>query len=307
MFLRHLPIKLSWFQKALWASLILLPSVASTAPREQDPNHVQRGGQALAAHDQPQVLSECHDWAPPGCMMKITSGTFPMGAQATDSEAANFDRSAQTDEAPVHEITVNGFWMHAYEVFAGHFDLCVQAEACKESDVNTKGGFFTYGDRSRREHPINGVTWQGAHDYCQWIGGRLPTEAEWEYAARGTDGRRFPWGNRRPRCPSSVYNNGCQTGGTGNLGGPTPGEKEAFPLLNMAGNVWEWVADWYAPNAYQKHRRNNPTGPKSGTEKVHRGGGWDNNDIRQLRSAGRAKVDPTMKLYDLGFRCVRDL
>ena len=78
-------------------------------------------------------------------------------------------------------------------------------------------------------------------------------------------------------------------------------------LYDMAGNLMEWVADWYAPNAYQKHRRNNPTGPKSGTEKVHRGGGWDNNDIRQLRSAGRAKVDPTMKLYDLGFRCVRDL
>ena len=92
-----------------------------------------------------------------------------------------------------------------------------------------------------------------------------------------------------------------------NLGAPTPGNREAFPLLNMAGNVWEWTEDWYSAKTYEEQNRTNPQGPSKGTEKVQRGGGWTDVDIRKLRSAGRAKLPAHLKLFDVGFRCVRDL
>jgi len=259
---------------------------------------------------QPPDAWRCATRQKPNCYVMVTGSTFLMGAQSTHPDAEGFDRDAGPNESPPHRVTLDPYWINQTEVTAGLFKKCVRAGACQPSDVAT-GGLFNHDVPARSEHPINGITWSGASGLCGWLGGRLPTEAEWELAARGTDGRRFPWGDE-PGCGTTSANAFIEHARRKMNRGPceNTGTAESFNVwfqspantVGMAGNVWEWTADVYAP--YTSGDATNPTGPSQGDQRVQRGGGWSSTEPEALRSAARASLDPSLKLPDVGFRCV---
>jgi formylglycine-generating enzyme required for sulfatase activity len=250
----------------------------------------------------------------PSCFLEIPAGTFTMGAQASDPSAPNYDEHAQPNEGPPHQVSLSRFLLQRSPVTVRAYEVCVGDGWCSVDEVVQGGGYSNYGLDERRTHPINSVTWAGAVRYCAWLGARLPTEAEWEYAARGTDGRRFPWGDE-PGCgvyigegdagnQADLMRTECSFDGSQNVGAARG--KSPFEVWGMAGNVWEWVADWYAPDAYASHEPTDPKGPATGTERVQRGGGWTSKSAWELRSAARGALDPAQKFNDVGFRCARD-
>jgi formylglycine-generating enzyme required for sulfatase activity len=156
-------------------------------------------------------------------------------------------------------------------------------------------------ERSFEDHPVTQVTWYGAQAYCQWARARLPTEAEWEKAARGVDGRSYPWGSEPPDCDKAQY--GDCGGATVPVGSRTAGVSP-YGVLDMAGNVWEWVADWYDPAYYGSSPSQNPQGPASGECKVFRGGSWGYPSAF-IRASDRARNRPTYAGFNVGFRCAK--
>ena len=237
---------------------------------------------------------------------------FLMGAQSTDPAAPGYDTEASDDEAPPHRVTLSPFWIHMYEVTVDQYRWCTRIGPCSEDDVGT-GGYFNYERPHAGEHPVNGVNWHGAEAYCGWIGGRLPTEAEWEFTARaGGLQRRYPWtGESELTCGHLIFGGGaesrCGIDATEAAGYHPPlGEDRTLWTLHMAGNVWEWTADWYDADYYARSPQKDPQGPHTGTGRVQRGGGWSDADPAVFRGAFRAQMDPTMKMPDVGFRCVAD-
>ena len=159
--------------------------------------------------------------------------------------------------------------------------------------------------REKKNQPVNGVNWFGARDYCAWIDARLPTEAEWEFAARGPNSHRFPWGDIMPDEKLAVFGPGRREAGTSEAP-QTPGAGP-FSHEHLAGNVWEWVADTYDAKHYTSASNQNPQGPDKGESKVIRGGSWADQDGADLRAAYRASMPPDTKSHDIGFRCVRSI
>jgi formylglycine-generating enzyme required for sulfatase activity len=245
-----------------------------------------------------------------GCFVEIPAATFHRGAQRVHADQPGFDLEAADDEAPVREISLDSYWMLLEEVTTAQYAKCVSAGGCRPEDVSREGGYFDFGKPGRHQHPVNGVTWRGADDYCRWIGARLPTEAEWEYAARGPEARLFPWGGDPPSCDFVVMTEGGQLG-CGHDGARDglfhPKSTVApFFLQHMSGNVWEWVADWYAPDAYAGAPSRNPQGPVTGDRRVLRGGAWTTIEAAELRGSARAALAPDAMMYDVGFRCAAD-
>jgi sulfatase modifying factor 1 len=171
---------------------------------------------------------------------------------------------------------------------------------------------------SAGDRPVVGVDWQDANAYCAWAGERLPTEAEWEKAARGTDKRRFPWGDMQPFVDIANYNRGLWvsypitlapvTSGAEGMSirhGLKDGGKSPYGLYHMAGNAAEWVADWYDREYYAKAPKENPTGPAEGEKKVLRGGSWGD-PPRNIRVTVRFSADPEFRDTSIGFRCAMD-
>jgi formylglycine-generating enzyme required for sulfatase activity len=257
------------------------------------------------------------------CWVEIPAGTFWMGAQATDPSARGYDPNATPAEGPPHEVSVGRFWMYKTEITASTFGNCLRAGDCRPEDTSADGGYSTFKLLQQQDKvtlPITSITWDGAARLCAWMGGRLPTEAEWEYAARGTDGRRWPWGDE-PACGVSKFAVGpppepgvdrrqLLTGSCA-LDGPVAAHDaigaSPFGVLGMAGNVWEWTADAWDAAAYTRHAAQDPVAPdQPGADRTQRGGGWTQAEPSDLRSAGRAHMPPGARLNDVGVRCVWD-
>jgi formylglycine-generating enzyme required for sulfatase activity len=224
-------------------------------------------------------------------MVYVPAGEFEMGSAEGDS-----------DEQPVHIVALDGFWIDQTEVTNGQYQRCVESGDCNppvESRSSTRDSY--YGNSTYDDYPVIYVSWHQANAYCEWAGARLPTEAEWEYAARGSDGRTYPWGNSVPDCDKANYwdkEDGC-VGDTTAVGSYAAGVSWCG-ALDMAGNVWEWVADWYAD--YPSGREVNPTGPSSGESRVLRGGSWVR-AANRLRCTYRNRAPPDNWGGHRGFRC----
>jgi eukaryotic-like serine/threonine-protein kinase len=220
-------------------------------------------------------------------LVYVPEGEFLMGSEDADA----WDR-----EKPQRMVYLDAFWIYQHPVTNQEYQGCVDAGECN-APLNER--YFS--DSKYTDHPVVYVSWLDATAYCQWAGGRLPTEAEWEKAARGTDGRKYPWGNDSPSCSLANYS-GC-VGGTSPVGSYLLGASP-YGALDMAGNVFEWVADWYAEEYYSRAPDENPTGPNSGQYRLLRGGSLYNNQ-RNLRVSYRIRNYPDYWLDYIGFRCLR--
>jgi formylglycine-generating enzyme required for sulfatase activity len=226
-----------------------------------------------------------------GAMARIPAGTYQMGSPA---------RVGNANEYPQHAVSVRAFEMDVTEVTAGAYARCVSAGACTAANT---GQYCSYGKSEKSNHPINCVDWNQAVAYCAWAGKRLPTEEEWEYAARGSDGRTYPWGNEAPS-GQLCWNGEGNRAGSGNRSstcrvGDFPSGKSPFGLQDMAGNVWEWTSSGTSDD-YNKRRA---TGP--GSARVIRGGSWFSFYPSDVRGALRFGFAPSSSDRDLGFRCAR--
>jgi formylglycine-generating enzyme required for sulfatase activity len=236
-------------------------------------------------------------------MVLIPEGPFPMGVP-------HGDRDGGRDEYPRHDVFVNNFYIDKFELTNGRYLEFVKAanHRVPQNPKNATRNLWQ-GDtitESLTDRPVVNVDWADANAYCQWAGKRLPTEAEWEKAAKGTADRRFPWGNVEPTNKHLNFNQqwiGEKTlmpVGSYELG------KSPFGVYDMAGNVWEWVNDWYDAKYYEKSPAKNPTGPETGTKRVLRGSGWQN-ETPTVRIFTRVDSDPTIRNESTGFRCAMDV
>ncbi|MEW6030094.1 MAG: formylglycine-generating enzyme family protein [Chloroflexota bacterium] len=226
-------------------------------------------------------------------MVYVPEGEFEMGSD-----------SGEKDEQPVHTIYLDAFWIDQTEVTNAMYAQCVQAGKCKQP---RSGKSFTrwsyYNNPEFENHPVVFVDWYDARTYCEWASRRLPTEAEWEKAARGADGRVYPWGDSSPN--ANLLNFDSDFGDTAEVGRYSAGASP-YSALDMAGNVWEWVYDWYGESFYASSLMSNPTGPASGGYRVIRGGAWNSLTYENfVQSAFRGSHLPDVTSYSLGFRCAR--
>jgi formylglycine-generating enzyme required for sulfatase activity len=234
-------------------------------------------------------------------MVEVPGGAFIMGCDTQDPHC-------EEDERPLHRVILDRTFIDRTEVTASAYRACVVDGACREPGKETE---CTFGVEDRSDHPVNCVDWSQASEFCRWAGKRLPTEAEWERAARGVEGGLYPWGNEpEASCTHAVMvedgGNGCGTDQTWPVGSKPKG-LSPVGALDMAGNVWEWTADWYAHYSAGSQSVN-PRGPDSGTERVIKGGSWDDQSGAPiLRAAARVGNAPETSGRYLGFRCASDV
>lgn len=264
---------------------IVVQNQSSRQPKPA-PTAVLFGGAVPPACDAVEIA-----WQRPtdGMVMNcVPAGEFVMGSADSGGAAK--------DETP-HKVYLDGFWIDHTEVSNAQYQTCVQAGACLEARCS----YTSTPDLP--DVPVACVSWVDAVAYCKWAGGRLPSEAEWEKAARGSDVRTYPWGNQEPDC--SMANYARESGmcvGKAAVVGSYPSGASVYGALDMAGNVWEWVNDWYGSNYYTLLRATNPTGPATGRWRVLRGGSWAQGSD-DMHSATRFYDLPTRRDLDIGFRC----
>jgi formylglycine-generating enzyme required for sulfatase activity len=275
--------------------------------------------------------------APPSCpsgMLPIPGGKFFMGSD--DADSLPFER-------PAHKVLLSPYCIDRFEVTVEQYRACSERSECKAAGTTNEDWkpeltpkqraaydpVCNAGDPvARAKHPINCVDWGMADAYCRARSARLPTEAEWEFAARGPDGRRYPWGDdaptaRRvnacgPECSAwgkahgvagetspSMYKDDDGFATTAPVGS-FPAGKSRYGVEDVVGNVWEWVADWYGP--YEGGAEaSDPKGPETGERRVARGGAWNGIRAPWVRPTFRLRARPTMKSHGFGFRCARSL
>lgn len=239
----------------------------------------------------------------------VPAGSFMMGSE-----------DGLPQERPVHEVILDGFWIDRTEVTNAQFAAFV-ADTGYETTAKSEGSDndWRHPQGSSLEgldnHPVVNVSWNDAQAYATWAGGRLPTEAEWEYAARGPEALVYPWGNEfgsrlnfcDRNCSRSWSNQDIDDGYAFTAPvGTYPDGASWVGALDMAGNVWEWVNDWYKDDSYGRSARENPTGPSSGSAKALRGGAWDV-DESGARAAYRFDDQPDHVNETTGFRVVEPL
>jgi formylglycine-generating enzyme required for sulfatase activity len=261
----------------------------------------------------------------PTGMLPIPGGSFFMGSD--DGLAL---------EKPAHQVTLAPFCIDEFEVTVDAYKACSDQGRCKRAGMANDWAGIT--DKERKafdplcnvrafdrnaQHPINCVDWDMADKFCREAGKRLPTEAEWEFSARGPDGRKYPWGDDDPsadhlnacgkECMAWGLKNGVEEkamydadDGFANTApvGSFPKGASRYGVKDVVGNVWEWVADWYGPYPKEEEKKN-PTGPADGTERVIRGGAWNGSYAAWVRPTFRYKDSPSKRSYGIGFRCAR--
>ena len=220
-------------------------------------------------------------------MVLVPEGLFVMGWDA-----------GEPDAQPPHQVLLSAYYIDQFEVTIGLYRRCVEADACEEPAYAPN---CSWDKEIEDTHPINCANRQHALDYCAWAGLRLPTEAEWEKAARGTDGRIYPWGYE---LEGDEANFRFIAGATEPVGS-RPAGVSPYGAHDMAGNVWEWVSDWYGDTYYAESPRDNPQGPLRGEFGVLRGGSWWF-EKESLPAANREAYHPLLTDIDIGFRCARD-
>jgi formylglycine-generating enzyme required for sulfatase activity len=241
-------------------------------------------------------------------MIYIPAGEFIMGS----------DSGLDDDALPEHRVYLDAFWIDKFEVTNGQYNKCVDALKCLP--ITLKVHYIdssNFGNPKFDNYPVVYTYWDDANKYCLWVGKRLPTEAEWEKAARGTDGRSYPWGNSFDgRRLNSCDRNCTDRGSNKNIDdgyaetapiGSFPSGVSPYGVHDMVGNVWEWVADWYDKNYYKTSPSNNPKGPPTGDLRVVRGGSWDTSYANDLFTFTRTfYYPPDARFGDLGFRCAQN-
>jgi formylglycine-generating enzyme required for sulfatase activity/serine/threonine protein kinase len=266
----------------------------------------------------------------PSGMIWIEGGRFFMGSD---------DPEDLPTERPAHNVTLSPFCIDRFEVTVERYLSCSDNGGCKRASRTNEDWepALTPHQRSvydplcnirdpvgKAKHPINCVDWEMADTFCHEAGGRLPTEAEWEFSARGPDGRKYPWGDDPP---TGAYLNACGIecvawgkahdeplaamypmddgyASTAPVGSFSKG-RSRYGVEDVVGNVWEWVADWYEP--YAAAAQVDPKGPESGTQRVIRGGGWNGSNVAWVRPSFRYKAVPAEKSHGFGFRCAKSL
>jgi formylglycine-generating enzyme required for sulfatase activity len=259
-------------------------------------------------------------------MVEIPGGKFFMGSD-----------EGLEPEKPAHRVSLTRFCIDRFEVTTADYKSCSDRGECKRASRGNEWDAITDHDRkafdplcnirdpeTKGKHPINCVTWEMAQTYCEWQDKRLPTEAEWELAARGPDGRKYPWGDDDP---SGQFLNACgkecvawEKKSAVELGamydgddgwvhtapvGSFPRGASQYGVEDVVGNVWEWVADWYAP--YAPGDAIDPKGPKAGEKRVMRGGAWNGAQGAAVRPTYRFGGSPSSRSHGVGFRCARML
>ncbi len=310
-------LRFGWWPLAIWqtptptatqtaaptTTLTASPTLTLTPTPTTEPTVTQTPSPTPTATQTP-TLAPGDTWMRPGdtmTMAYVPAGEFEMGS----TEGAS-------DERPVHTIRLNSFWIDRTEVTNTQYRQCAEAGVC-EAPTECDWGIPTYEDEAKADHPAVCVDWFGAQAYCEWAGGRLPTEAEWEYAARGPAHNTYPWGDTfdgellnycDANCEydhrDSTYDDRYEM--TAPVGSYSDGASWCG-ALDMAGNVWEWAADRYDNDYYADSPSWNPTGPSAGDYRVLRGGSWTGLE-RNVRSADRDYDRPYPRYHAVGFRCV---
>ncbi|MBI5351218.1 MAG: SUMF1/EgtB/PvdO family nonheme iron enzyme [Chloroflexi bacterium] len=218
--------------------------------------------------------------------VNVPAGEFIMGVGAKGNSVR-------------HVVYLDAFWVDRVEVTNAMYKICVEAKACSlPADENIYFRKWIY-----RDHPVVYITWFEADEYCRWAGRRLPTEAEWEKSARGTDAREYPWGNTSPNARLANFDETLILQAVSSFRyslGTSP-----YGAINMSGNVREWIADWYGNNYYETSPYANPQGPETGEFRVLRSGSY-NEDRREIAVYRRYHHDPHSAGINRGFRCAQD-
>jgi len=227
-------------------------------------------------------------------MVYVPEGNFIMGSSRADAAAAFH---------PVHTVSLDAYWIDRTEITNAMYMNCVSAGHCQWRVLNksaTRPSY--YGNPQFSNYPVVFVNWMQAQAYCVWAGARLPTEAEWEKAARGTDGRIYPWGNAAPSKDLLNFNSIVRdTTAVGSY----PSGASPYGALDMAGNVYQWVSDWYGDTYFANSPLSNPQGPATGLYKIMKGGGWDSDEVGTRSDFHLVYSNPHVALNDIGIRCAR--
>jgi formylglycine-generating enzyme required for sulfatase activity len=253
----------------------------------------------------------------------IPAGELLMGSTADQAlaECEKFRDDCQrdwfTNEEPPHPVGLSDFYIDQFEVTNARYAECVVAGACSEPrDFSSYSRDRYYDDPAYADYPVIYVSWFDANTYCEWRGARLPSESEWEKAARGTDGRIYPWGNEFDSSLANFCDDNCAfdwantdfDDGYSDTSpvGTYPDGVSPYGVHDMSGNVWEWTADWYGERYYQDSPYENPAGPEEGQDRVLRGGAWNVSE-NFVRASSRNWSEPSYTNYFVGFRCARSL
>ena len=256
----------------------------------------------------------------PSPMVLVPAGFFPRGSMPSDGEP---------DEAPHRNLYLDAFYLDRFAVTVGQYRKCLEAKVCSVPDT-AKGcnwprqkkkpapgdeGLEDEEEPDERsealrlnmaQHPITCISYFQADEYCRWAGKRLPTEAEWEKAARGASGRKYPWGDRAPSCALANFflhkKKYCRSKGETAAVADFSGVPSPYGAVQLSGNVYQWIKDWYGKGYYGKADERNPLGPLHGKYRVVRGGSWFSPAV-DLRATARGPLPPGMQLPYVGFRC----